>query len=75
MQIPQPTQSEICARAYELYVQRGRIDGYDVDDWLQAEYELIQLPVERVAQLEPPRAKTVGRRPPRSLVTLVRSAI
>lgn len=27
-------------RAYELYEQRGRLDGHDVDDWLQAETEL-----------------------------------
>jgi hypothetical protein len=27
-------------RAYELYEQRGRLDGHDVDDWLQAEAEL-----------------------------------
>ena len=23
--------------AYELYVQRGRIDGHDLEDWLRAE--------------------------------------
>ncbi|HTM42210.1 MAG TPA: DUF2934 domain-containing protein [Terriglobales bacterium] len=27
-------------RAYFLYEQRGRADGHDVDDWLQAEAEL-----------------------------------
>ncbi len=27
-------------RAYELYEQRGRLEGHDVDDWLQAEAEL-----------------------------------
>ena len=27
-------------RAYELYEQRGRGDGHDWDDWLQAEREL-----------------------------------
>jgi hypothetical protein len=27
-------------RAYELYEQRGRIDGQELDDWLQAELEL-----------------------------------
>jgi hypothetical protein len=29
----------IRARAYELYEQRGRIDGHDLQDWLQAEAE------------------------------------
>jgi hypothetical protein len=27
-------------RAYEIYEQRGRDDGHDVEDWLQAESEL-----------------------------------
>ncbi len=27
-------------RAYELYEQRGRIDGHALDDWLQAQAEL-----------------------------------
>jgi outer membrane protein TolC len=35
-----PTNAEIAARAYELYVKRGRNDGSDVADWLQAETEL-----------------------------------
>lgn len=35
-----PSLEEIEARAYQRYVQRGRIDGFDVDDWLQAEKEL-----------------------------------
>ena len=36
-----PTEDRIAARAYELYVARGREDGYDVADWLQAEAELL----------------------------------
>jgi hypothetical protein len=30
----------IRARAFELYEQRGREDGHELDDWLQAEEEL-----------------------------------
>jgi hypothetical protein len=33
---------EIATLAYELYEARGRVDGYDVEDWLQAEWELIE---------------------------------
>jgi hypothetical protein len=36
----QATLEEIQERAYEIYVQRGRIDGFDLADWLQAEEEL-----------------------------------
>ena len=34
------TESEIARRAFELYCERGREDGHDVDDWLNAEREL-----------------------------------
>ena len=35
-----PAFEEIRVRAYETYIQRGRIDGFDLEDWLQAEKEL-----------------------------------
>jgi hypothetical protein len=31
---------EIKRRAYEIYLERGKQSGHDVDDWLQAEQEL-----------------------------------
>ena len=34
------TDIETARRAYDLYVARGCEDGYDVEDWLQAEREL-----------------------------------
>ncbi len=33
-------QEQIRQRAYELYAQRGRQDGHDLDDWLTAESEV-----------------------------------
>jgi hypothetical protein len=44
-QITQSTselQEQIRRRAYELYEQRGRDDGHELDDWLLAESELAQ---------------------------------
>jgi hypothetical protein len=35
-----PIEQQIQQRAYELYEQRGRTDGHDLDDWLQAEGEI-----------------------------------
>ena len=35
-----PIEQQIQQRAYELYEQRGRTDGHDWDDWLQAECEI-----------------------------------
>ena len=36
-----PTHEEIALRAYQIYVERGGAHGQDVDDWLQAERELV----------------------------------
>ena len=36
-----PTEAEISARAFELYLQRGSVPGYEMDDWLHAEAELV----------------------------------
>jgi Protein of unknown function (DUF2934) len=33
---------QIRCGAYELYEQRGREDGYDIEDWLHAESEVIR---------------------------------
>jgi hypothetical protein len=35
-----PAGEEIAARAYARYLERGAVDGFDVDDWLEAEREL-----------------------------------
>ena len=35
-------QEQVRRRAYELYEQRGRNDGHDLNDWLQAELEMTQ---------------------------------
>jgi hypothetical protein len=39
-ELQHPLDEQIRKRAYELYEQRGRIDGQELDDWLQAELEL-----------------------------------
>lgn len=33
-------QEQIRCRAYEFYLERGREDGHDLADWLQAESEM-----------------------------------
>jgi hypothetical protein len=35
-----PIEQQIQQRAYDLYEQRGRTDGHELDDWLQAEREI-----------------------------------
>lgn len=35
-----PSRMDIAKRAFEIYCERGCQDGYDVQDWLQAEREL-----------------------------------
>ncbi len=36
----EPTHEEIETRAYFRYIERGRADGFDLDDWRAAEGEL-----------------------------------
>jgi hypothetical protein len=35
-----PDEERIRALAYQLYEQRGREDGYSLDDWLRAESQI-----------------------------------
>jgi hypothetical protein len=37
---PQGLKSQIRQRAFELYQERGREDGHQLDDWLLAEEEI-----------------------------------
>jgi len=39
-----PTYEEIALRAYHLYLERGGTPGDPMQDWLQAEQELITSP-------------------------------
>ena len=48
-----PEEEQIRLRAYQLYESRGCQNGNAMDDWLQAEYELIQLPIAKIAELKP----------------------
>jgi hypothetical protein len=36
-----PKETVIATRAYELFLQRGGVHGYDTEDWLMAERELL----------------------------------
>lgn len=38
-----PTEEQIRLRAYELYVERGRADGQNLEDWFLAEGELTEI--------------------------------
>jgi hypothetical protein len=37
-----PTREEIELRAYQIYAERDGAHGQDVEDWLQAERELVE---------------------------------
>jgi hypothetical protein len=39
--LPSEIEERIRRRAYELYEQRGRVEGFALDDWLQAEAEIL----------------------------------
>jgi len=42
-------EDQIRRRAYELYEQRGKEDGHDLEDWFRAEEEIKQKQGRRVA--------------------------
>jgi hypothetical protein len=39
--LPSDLESAIRLRAYELYAQRGYLEGFEKEDWLQAEREVL----------------------------------
>jgi Protein of unknown function (DUF2934) len=41
-ELDQNLTERIRTRAYELYSQRAKGDGHDMDDWLQAEEEIVR---------------------------------
>jgi hypothetical protein len=73
---------KVALRAYEIYENRGGQHGRDLDDWLQAEAELLSRPepgqsvsrepvqasgAKSVSQsAEAPKRAPAGRRPPRT---------
>ena len=74
MKPPQPRHEEIAARAYRIFLERGGQHGYDRDDWLQAEYELMQLPVRKIAELPLPKELPAKSKFP-SIINVVRTAV
>ena len=56
MRFNHPTEEQVRDRAFELYVERGGLPGHELDDWLQAEFELAHLPF-HVEHLQPIRAR------------------
>jgi len=69
-----PTQEEIAQRANQICQERGSQAGHEIDDWLQAEYDLMQLPVGKIAELEPTQV-TRGRLRNSAIVSLVQLAM
>jgi hypothetical protein len=48
-QVSPELEEQIRRRAYELYEERGRTDGHDMDDWLRAKSEITSGKQETVA--------------------------
>jgi hypothetical protein len=42
-------QGRVAQRAYELYEQRGRQEGHSLEDWLNAERQLLGLAIQSLA--------------------------
>jgi len=53
-----PTPNQIAERAYHIHLARGGTPGREIDDWLQAEYELLQVPIRKIAAIDPRKLAT-----------------
>jgi hypothetical protein len=66
-----PTEDQIAARAYQLYLERGGAPGHQLDDWLEAERQLGNGGAAEAlgavpAKRRPARATSPSRRGPRA---------
>ena len=41
--LPDPLEDTIRRRAFEIYEQHGKQDGHELDDWLEAEREVLEV--------------------------------
>ena len=65
-------EEQICSRAYQIYLEHRNQPGHDLDDWVQAEYELMQLPIRKITESEPPKRKKGSKM---SLASLIQAAV
>ena len=68
-----PQSEQIRMHAYQLYQARGCQHGHAMNDWLQAEYELLRLPTSKIVELKPSRSRK-NRIQASALVALVQMA-
>jgi len=54
MKVDRASEGQVRQRAYQIFLERGGQSGHEVDDWLQAERELLEPDTHRV-QLGPKR--------------------
>ena len=54
------THSQIAERAYQIYLANGCQPGHELDDWLQAQYELLQRPVRELVKIEPRKSSRIA---------------
>ncbi len=41
LRAPADLHEQVRRRAYELYEERGKVDGFEIEDWLRAEAEFL----------------------------------
>lgn len=56
---PIDLQEEVRRRAYQIYVERGMLKGFELEDWLKAEAEVLNN--ERMTQVRLNRLSLVDR--------------
>jgi hypothetical protein len=57
MRTRHPTEEQVRQRAYELFLQRGRLAEHALDDWLQAKDEVMQSVGDKIVDFVPTETK------------------
>ncbi|MES2309522.1 MAG: DUF2934 domain-containing protein [Verrucomicrobiota bacterium] len=68
-----PPEARITQRAHQIYLENGSPSGRDLDHWLQAEYELAQMPIEELAKIPIRGIRKRNKR--KSVVELIRGIV
>jgi hypothetical protein len=58
-----PSRERVAMRAYEKWMQRGCVHGYDLQDWVEAEKELMEEQSRSTSQTRSPQTPSQAAMP------------
>ena len=55
-----PTEEQVRQRAHQIFLQRGSLTEHAIDDWVQAENDLMRVGGSKIVYLPPTETKKTG---------------